>query len=70
MIREVMGFIHASKITTIITAKDRHTGQVVYQEEFGNIGFITSQYATIDERITYLDKKYPNLEWEYESWKD
>ena len=70
MIREVMGFLHSSRILTIITGRVPNTKEIYYSEEFKGHGTISGQIINIDERIAYLDKKYPGLEWEYESWKD
>lgn len=63
-----MGLFGGGNITTTITGK--RNGRIVYSEEFDSFGTITGSYQSIDQRISYLDSIYPNLEWEYESWKD
>jgi hypothetical protein len=64
-----MGF-GSKRVTTYIRGRDKKTGEIKHVDEIDNMGSITGGYPTVHEYISKLDKKYPNLDWEYESWKD
>jgi hypothetical protein len=65
-----MGFLHAKKVTTYIFGKDRITGKIIHSEQFSEMGSISGQVFSIEDRLKYLSQMRPDLQWEYEIWKD